>query len=222
MHQLLLMKYQNYCFVFLFLFLAAQTHAQHILGFSTGLATDLNNKKPFYTIPLSLRWEPFKRSSLFIETIVGVGFPRKDNADAYTTNPDIPEHVVLIETKRLNSLSIGVGGVIPLYTNKKNNRISLLLSLGGGTEYFRIDYKNYDNVNYEVLNPDVDINISGMYVSTAAMYSFHKRKRDMFVMLRLQSPSTGRGRPDVYNLSFQKTAPMELTFGYNLFYLNRK
>jgi hypothetical protein len=75
-------------------------------------------------------------------------------------------------------------------------------------------------VNYEVLNPDVGENLSGLYFSGAGVYNFHRRRQDMFVMLRIQSPSSAI-HPDHYTLSYNKTAALQLTFGYKLFY-NKK
>ena len=206
-----------YFFISLFAF---QTNGQSLLALSTGISVDLNNEKPFYAIPVTLRWEPFKRSAFFIEATQGIGFDRLANADAYTTSTQLPEHKLLTEAINVNTLSIGTGGAIVLYTNKKNNRFTLNLSIGICSEEFRVVYRNYDKANYEVLNPDVGENLSGLYISGAAVYNFHKRKQDMFVMLRIQSPSSA-GRPDYYTLSYNKTAALQLTFGCKLFY-NKK
>jgi hypothetical protein len=162
-----------------------------------------------------LRLEPFKRSAFFIEATQEIGFNRLSKADAYTASADLDEHVVLTEVVKHTSFSMGIGGAIVLYTNKKNNQITLNLSTGICSEHYTVNFRNYDKANYEVLNPDVTEYISGLYASIAGVYNFHKRKRDMFIMLHLQSPSSaGFGR---YKLSFYKTAPMQFTYGYKLF-----
>ena len=172
-------------------------------------------------VPVTLRWEPFKWSSFFIQATKGIAFKRISHADAYTIIPQLPEHVVLTEAINLQTFSLDLGGAIVLFTNKRNNRITLNLSAGVCTEYFGINYKNYDTANYEVLNPDVNEKLSGLYASVACLYSFHKRKRDMFIMLRLQSNSSA-SIPDRYILSYNKTSPLQLTYGYNLFYNKKK
>ncbi len=68
-------------------------------------------------------------------------------------------------------------------------------STGICTEHFKVVYRNYDNANYEVLNPDVGEDLTGLYASFAATYNFHKRKQNMFIMLRLQSISSA-AKPD--------------------------
>ncbi|MFS8083012.1 MAG: hypothetical protein ACMG51_06140 [Ginsengibacter sp.] len=211
------MKLRTSIFSLVFILFSFQTNAQALIAFSTGISTDLNNVKPFYMIPLSIRIEPFKRSSFFVEVIQGFGFNKLSKADAYTTNPQLPEHLVLTEVIKSTSFSMGIGWVIKIYTDKKNNRFALNLSAGGSDENFRINYKNYDKVNYEVLNPDVSTKFSGVYAAIAAVYNFHKGKQDMFINLRLQTPLSGRPRADTYVLSFYPTAPIELTYGYKLF-----
>ncbi len=84
-------------------------------------------------------------------------------------------------------------------------------------QHFTVTYRNYDKANYKVLNPDVDKFFSGVYASIAPVYNFHRAKRDLFIMLRLQSPVLV-GAGDRYDLSYRQAAPMQLTFGYKLFY----
>jgi len=193
----------------------SQVSAQSFIALSSGISADLNNERPFFGIPITLRWQPFKHSAFFIEAIQDIGFNRLSKSDAYTANPDLSEHVVLTEEVKHTSFLIGVGGAIVLYTNKRNNQITVDLSTGICSESYTVDFRNYDKVNYEVLNPDVTKPMSGLYASIAMIYNFHKRKQDMFIMLRLQSPSSGGfGR---YKLSFNNTAPLQLTFGYKLF-----
>lgn len=199
-------------------FFGFQTNAQSFIALSSGISTDLNNVKPFYTIPVTLRWEPFKRSAFFLEASSGIGFTQTSDADAYTPDPQLAEHLVLTEAIKLNTFSVGTGGAIVLYTNKKNNRFTLNLSVGICSEKFVVVYKNYDKANYEVLNPDVSENLSGLYAATAVVYNFHKMKQDMFVMLQVQSPSSATKPERFYPLSYNKTAALQLTFGYKLIY----
>lgn len=202
----------------LMIFFALQANAQSFIALSSGISTDLNNDKPFYSIPVSLRWEPFQRSAFFIEATRGIVFTRLSDADAYTPNPQLTQHVILTEAIKLNTFSVATGGAIVLYTNKRNNRFTLNLSLGICNEKFLVIYKNYDKANYEVLNPDISENLSGLYAAAALVYNFHKMKQDMFVMLQVQSPSSVTKPERYYPLSYNKTAALQLTFGYKLIY----
>ena len=86
-------------------------------------------------------------------------------------------------------------------------------------QIIKVSYKNYDTKNYEVLNPDANSDVGGLVMSVAPVYYFHKGKRDVMLMLHLQTPLL-KGNRD-YKLSYDYVAPMQLTFGYN-FYYNRK
>ncbi|MDE3182427.1 MAG: hypothetical protein KGM16_03315 [Bacteroidota bacterium] len=172
-------------------------------------------------IPVIFRWEPFKRSAFFVEAIKSFVINTRLPADAYTTNSQLPEHVALTEKIELKDFALGLGGAFVVYTNKKNNQFTVNVSSGICDENFIVDYTKYDEANYEVLNPDVAANYSGLYAAVAALYNFHKRKQDMFIMLRLQTASSA-AKHDHYTLSYNKTSPLQLTFGYKLFYAKNK
>lgn len=169
-------------------------------------------------VPLTCRWEPFKRSAFFIEAIKPLVFPRLQKGDAYTTSPQLSEHVVLTEAINLKTFSIGFGGAFEVYTNKKKNQFTLNLSSGYCSEKFIVHYRQYDNKNYEVLNPDVSESFTGLYASVAGLYTFHKRNR--FIMLRIQSNSSAR-RNDRYPISYDLTSPLQLTYGLNFIYTKK-
>jgi len=191
--------------------------SQSLVAFSSGIATDLNNEKPFYSIPVSLHWEPLRRSAFFIEATKGFGFNRLAKVDAYTTNEQLPEHVNLTEAIHVKSFSVSIGGAIKLYTTKKNNRFALNLLMGIRGENFLVNYRKYDKVHYEVVNPDVSEERAGVFLGAAGVYNFHKRKQDMFVKISVESATTG-GMLNRYPLSYKNTAPLRLTYGYKLFY----
>ena len=209
---------RRFIFLLVTIFLLTQrASSQSFVALSTGISTDLNNSKPFLMVPLTLRWEPFKRSAFFVEVIKPLVFSRNQNSDAYTTNPQLAEHEVLTETIKLHTYSFGIGGAFVVYTTKKDNVFSMNLSWGYCEEKFIVNYKNYDTKNYEVLNPDVSEDFEGLYAAASALYTFDKKKT--FIMLRVQSSSSAKkGR---YELSYIKTAPLQLTYGFNFNY-NKK
>ncbi len=198
--------------------MSSYTKAQSSIAFSTGISTDLNNSNPsFYHVPLAVRIKPFKRSRFFIEGNYGLPFSRKTNAEAYTSNPGLPAHVTLQEVLKPGIFTVNIGGEINLYTNRKsNNSIYLDLTIGVSSQHFNVSYKNYDKRNYEVLNPDVSADSSGLEVGIAVVYNFHKSKPDMFVMLHIQTPPLVSNF-EVYAMTYKLMAPLQLTFGYKLF-----
>ena len=206
-------------FNFLFIHCA---YSQSYVALSTGISKDLNNRKsPFYHIPVSLQWKPFRKSTFFVEADEHLPFSRPGTADAYSLYPGLPSHIILSEKVRPYLFTLTFGFGIRLYTDKKNNNFSLQLGLGVTSQHFRVYYKNYDKVNYEILNPDVNSDSSGLMTSMALLYTFHRSRQDMFLMLHLQSGPLVF--PDShYTMTYKLNTPLQLTFGYKLFYNKRK
>ena len=214
---------------FLFFFIiclafSSALHAQSFLSFSTGISKDLNNENHnFYHIPVTLQWKPFpgKRSPLFFELEYDIPFIAKGIGDAYTLNPSLPEEVTLPETIRASMFTVSMGFRIHIFTDKQNNSFYLKLTpLGINYQNFKVSYKKFDKENYEILNADDNLNRGGLVTSMEAEYNFHKTKQDMVLRLHIQTPPF-RSIGD-YPLSYRFIAPLQLTFGYNLFYNKRK
>ena len=212
----------SHTFIFCFLIFslsAANVNAQSAISLSTGISTDLNNSNSFYQIPLSLIWKPFrdKKSPVFLEFDYSLPLGSKSTGEAYTLNPGLPQKVTLQEKIRPYVFTVSFGFRIHLFTTKKNNAFYLnVVPLAICNQNIKVFYKNYDTKNYEVLNPDVNSNETGFVMSIAPVYYFHKGKRDMLLMLHLQTPLL-KGNRD-YELSYKYMAPMQLTFGYNFYY----
>lgn len=212
----------SYTFICCFLICcltAANANAQSAISLSTGISTDLNNSNSFYQIPLSLIWKPFKdkKSPVFLELDYDLPLGSKSTGNAYTLNPGLPQKVMLQEKIKPYVFTFSFGFRIHLFSTKKNNAFYLnLVPFAICNQNIKVSYKNYDTKNYEVLNPDVNSVEGGFVMSMAPVYYFHKGKRDMLLMLHLQTPLL-KGNRD-YELSYKYMAPMQLTFGYNFYY----
>lgn len=211
--------------IFLFFFIFSyKAQAQSFLSLSSGISKDLNNvNHNFYHIPFTLKWKPSarKRAPLFFEFDYDIPFTAKSTGDAYTLNPSLPEKVRLQENIRASVFTASMGFRIHIFTNKRNNSFYLnVLPFGISFQHFKVRYRNFDKENYEILNPDDNLNRGGLVSSMEAAYYFHKTKQDMVLRLHLQTPplrSTGD-----YPLSYKFIAPLQLTFGYNFYYNKRK
>lgn len=208
----------------IFLASSSNVQAQSFLSFSTGISKDLNNENHnFYHIPVTIQWKPFprKRSPLYFDLDYNIPFIVKSTGHAYTLNPSLPQEVTLRETIRASVFTASMGFRIHIFTDKQNNSFYLnLIPFGVNYQNFKVRYKNFDKENYEILNADDNLNRGGLVTSMEAEYNFHKTKQDMVLRLHIQTPplnSTGD-----YPLSYRFIAPLQLTFGYNLFYNNRK
>lgn len=193
--------------------------AQSFLSISTGISTDVNqNRKSFYHIPVSLQWKPgnSRHSPFIFEFDYAIPLTTKGSGEAYTLNSQLPEKVTLTESIHATIFTVSLGFQIHLLTDKKNNTLSLdLFPLSFSSQRYKVDYKNYDKENYEVLNPDLNRNTSGLAMATAIIYNFLKNQ-EMMAMIRIQSPTFTR--KDDYPLAYKSIAPLQFTMGYNFYY----
>lgn len=223
-YQILTMKLKLSALITLILCIlfADKINAQSAISLSTGISLDLNNSnKTFYHIPVSLQWAPFSdpKNPLLFEFDYAAPLVNKKNANAYTLNPYLPEEVTLQQNTHAVLYTASVGVKVYLFSIQQKSSFYLNLMAGFCHQNLKVIYKNYDNADYEVLNPDVNLKKGGIVLSMAVSYYFNKSK-DAFVMLHMQSP-LARKRPD-YTLSHKYMAPMQLTFGYNFFYNKKK
>jgi hypothetical protein len=201
-------------------FSSTEINAQSFVSLSTGISMDLNNANhSFYHVPITLQWKPVakKTSPVFLELNFNIPITVKGTSNAFTLNPGLPKEVTLEENIRAFVFTASIGFRFHLYTNKKNNSFYLnLLPVGICTQNFRVSYKDYNNEDYEMLNPDINLNKGGFVMGMSGVYNFHNRNQDMMIMLRVQPPPF-QSRGD-YPLSYNFIAPLQLTFGYNLYY----
>ncbi len=204
------------------LFISLSSRGQSSITLSSGVSIDLNNKKPFYHIPISLQWKPFPNpgNPFTVGVEYGVPFGKMSTAKAYTANPSLPQQVILQENIRSFISTVNAGVRIFLFSVDEKNKFYLNISLGICSQNFKVNYVNFDKANYEVLNPDVKANWGGFVLSSAAVYNFHTANRDLQLRLHLQtSLLADLGR---YPLSYKSVAPFQLTFGYNFYYNKNK
>lgn len=201
---------------------SGNANAQSSVSLCTGISKDINNSISFYQVPLSLIWKPFRsiKSPLFLAFDYDLPLGGKSTGNAYTLNPDLPQEVTLREKIMPHVFTASLGFRIQLFTTKKDNNFYInVVPFAICEQIIKVSFKNYDTKNYEVLNPDANSDVGGLVMSVAPVYYFHKGKRDVMLMLHLQTPLL-KGNRD-YKLSYDYVAPMQLTFGYN-FYYNRK
>ncbi len=205
--------------VLFFIFLTSNLSAQSYISVSSGISKDMNNTISFYHIPLSVQWKPgSNRTGIFFQFDYDIPFSGNSTGNAYTLNSSLPEKQTLPENIRASIFTVSMGFAIHIYTNKKNNSFQLNLLMGLCAQNFKISYKNYDKANYEILNPDINLNAGGFVLSGAAVYNFNNKK--MFLMLQAQTlPIQTTGD---YPLSYKFIAPLQFTYGYKLFFKKRK
>jgi hypothetical protein len=131
-------------------------------------------------------------------------------------NPSLPSAIKLQKSITPFIFSESIGKRICLYKNKRNDALCLDLLAGISNQYFRVVYKNYDKANYDILNPDVNLNVAGLFLAASLVYTIPKKTGSLIIKLNVQTPPSAiRGD---YPLSYELCAPLQLTVGYDLFY----
>jgi hypothetical protein len=195
------------------------------VSLSTGISYDVSNagNYNFFHIPVSVEWSaPIIKENLWflfkVTYSVPVGGAGAD--EAYTLNPALPGMVYVQKSIR-SSLFLGSIGVRTYFKpNKKNGRFYIdLLPLGIYSQNISVRYKNYDKTNYDIINPDVGTEISALAIALSVGYSIPvKNHNDLLIEFNASTPlSFNRGlSDDGYDLSYKRSAPLQLTIGYNL------
>jgi hypothetical protein len=193
--------------------------AQSYLSLSTGIAKDVNDNhnETFYHIPVTLQWKPFwsHYNPFMMELNYDIPFTGSNTATAYTLNPSLPASVQLQEQVRPYVFTASIGmGWCTIINKERNNILYLNVMTGVCNQHFNVNYKHYDKVNYEILNPDVNSNLTSLVLVGELAYKFHN---NMIIRLRAQTPLIDQSNGS-YPLSYKDVAPLQLAFGYNFYY----
>jgi hypothetical protein len=205
--------------LFCCILLSLSIRAQSYLGLSTGIAKDVNDNhnETFYQIPVTLQWKPFwsHYNPFMMELNYDIPFTGSNTATAYTLNPSLPASVQLQEQVRPYVFTASIGmGWRTIIDKERNNILYFNVMAGVCNQYFRVNYKHYDETNYEILDPDVNSDLTSLVLIGEMAYKFHN---NMIIMLRAQTPLIDQYNGS-YPLSYKDVAPFQLSFGYNFYY----
>jgi hypothetical protein len=185
--------------------------SQQKLAVSSGIAIDINNEQAFKQLPLSIQWITgrSKKHSLIIKADIAIPFGHTSYDSAYTLTPGLPAAIATEKNIKNKWGTLSLGG--RFYINLKNKSQQFfadIFPIGFGWQTFIVKYKNFDKMNYEVINPDVDKSKASFCSSMGAGFS----RNNFVVQLHVQTPIyASRGR---YDRSFNFSAPLQLTAGY--------
>jgi hypothetical protein len=187
----------------------------------TGFSIDINNNrsttytnlvKPLYHIPIVFIYKPGDGGFLFR---IDYDIPVAGGATvyAYTLNPTLPAKIALQETIRANIFNGSMGWFIPARPWK--NRLSLYILVGFSNQTFKVSYASYNKVNYDILNPDMNLATGGLIISTGLVYSpFLEKTNSLDIMIHIQSPPLA-GTGD-YTPSYRLVAPLQCVLAYHI------
>lgn len=189
------------------------------IGFSSGIAVDINNKARYTQLPLALEWVTgkSKKHKLIFRVNAALPLPNKNYDSAYTLNSGLPPSVAVQKNIKNTWFSFSMGSRFLLKTKSANNYCFIdFFPIGICQQKFTIVYKNYDNTNYEIINPDVDFNRASFISSLTIGYL---RKNLLFQVYAQTPPLASMGR---YEQSFKLNAPLMITVGYFFKYAKTK
>lgn len=195
------------------LLLSATAMSQSLL-IAAGIATDSNNPgNPFNFIPVEIQWYPFEKTTLSLVCHYDAGLNAHGKGDAYTLTPSLPGHITLKEKYRTNILTIGASLNMGIYTGGNHNKVYFsIMPLAYCLQDFKAAYKNYDNTNYEILDPDISKRHEGFTILFGIQYHFNRNKQ---LALHFQSPLL---LAEDKSSNYMYAAPVRLMFGYHYHY----
>ncbi|RYY58493.1 MAG: hypothetical protein EOO05_16270 [Chitinophagaceae bacterium] len=198
--------------ILLSLLILSYAHASaQQLGVSTGLAMDLNNNARFKQVPLSVQWVPNseRRFAFLVKLDAALPLPSSRQVEAYTLQSGFAQSSSVQEKISNPWVALSIG-----FRFRKNLQkggryfFADLLPVGLANQWFNIAYKDYDNVNYEILNPDTELNKRGLFTG----YGLGFVMKNFLAQAHVYSPLLA-SKGD-YKLSYKFNAPLSITIGY--------
>lgn len=192
---------------------AATTTFSQQLGLSTGISIDANNHGRNKQVPLSLQWIPQQWTNVAIvarlDAALPLGYSRE--VTAYTLQSGLSPSAPVRETIRNSwmALSIGARLSFPLRNNGRY-LFADFIPAGIGTQRFKVNFKNYNRDDYEILNPDTDQKKTGVFVGAGFGFVISNFVAQVHAYTPLLASK------DDYKLSYKFNAPISVTIGYLL------
>lgn len=216
--------------VILFSFCYLQGHSQHSLIVTSGFSIDANRKPgspvTFTHIPLSLQWLPARFGSrvfpvIKIDYLLPLNKTATDNA--YTLNTAVSNEIPIRKTYRPFIFNLNTGMRFMVYQRGRNFLYTDALLTAICHQYIKVSYENYDNDNYEILNPDISVRKTSIGVGLGLVYRrLLSGRSSVLCMLNIQSPPFTSSKVDRYEVSYRFVAPIQFTIGYGFSYKKAK
>jgi hypothetical protein len=175
-------------------------------------STYTNQVNPLLHIPIVLIYKPGE-GGFFFRLDYEIPVSGGATVYAYTLNPTLPAKIAIQETIRADLFSGSMGWFIPAQPLK--NRLSLYILVGYSNQIFKVRYASYNKVDYDILNPDMNLATGGLIISAGLIYSpFPRQNNSLDIMIHIQSPplaSTGD-----YTPSYRLVAPLQCVLAYRI------
>jgi hypothetical protein len=217
------------CLLFILLTFAAVCQAQPAITVASGFSINAYKKKGstanFNHVPLSVQWSPFGfKNVLLVKFDYFIPFSNSAIDPAYTLNPNLPPEIKVKKSLRAHMFDLNVGARLPIHRYKgKYNFYTDVLLTAVSHQNIKVSYADYDQSNYEILNPDLSLRKTSISLSTGFVYKYSlENNSNLLCMLHFQFIPFVSTTVHGYDLSYTFVSPIQLTIGYSFSYKNNK
>lgn len=213
--------YRGLLCISLFFLIQFSLSAQSRFGVSTGFALDINNQGRFKHIPLSIQWlagEP-DRGQFMVHIEGNIPLIHKSSDSAYTLQAGLAPAIAVPKEIRSNVFYVAMGYRFYFFPNAETKVFLDVLPIGYSVQRFRVRYKNYNDNQYEILNPDVNLRSSGLTAGIGLGYE----SGPWFARAQVVSPNLELSNNNTkYELSYNRASLFHITVGRFLSSVTKK
>lgn len=191
------------------------------IALSTGIALDINNQSKFKHIPLSaqLIFGESRKGHFLLHVEGNIPLLYKSSDSAYTLQSGLPSAISIRKEIRSQVFSLALGYRFVFFPGKEGQLFFDLLPVGYSVQRFRVKYKNYNDVHYEIINPDTDLRSSGLVTG----FGFGYESGSWFARGQLLSPPLDLANDNrKYELSYNRASLFQVTVGHRISFTDKK
>jgi hypothetical protein len=121
---------------------------------------------------------------------------------------------------RAHMFDLNAGARLPIHRHKgKNNFYTDVLLTAISHQNIQVRYADYDQSNYEILNPDLSLQKTIISLSTGFVYKYAlENNNSLLCMLHFQFIPFVSTALHGYDLSYTFVSPLQLTIRYSFSY----
>jgi hypothetical protein len=206
--------------LFLILICSINAYSQPRLGLSSGIAIDINNGGRFKQVPISMQLLLVKSKvgNLIVKSDLAIPLNGTSHENAYTSSAGLPPAIGVKKITRNPWFTLSAGFRFFVHKHEDSHFFVDALLLGISDQEFKVTYKNYNDADYEIINPDIGFHKTGLVSSVGIGYT----RKNFVAQLHCQTPLLYFPKWDDYNKSYKTNAPLQFTLGYILSFSKRK
>ena len=189
---------------------AAQSYIEPILGSRFALNNKVNK---FLQLSFGTQYSFRKKRNydILLQCMISWPISKSSTVQAYSTNPSLPEKVLVDKTVKPYTLTFALGHRLTILGGDKKDNLAFLIYTGLVFEKITVNYA-YDKSNYVVLNPDKTLIRASIFVSGGLEYQHKLPKGKIFGQILIASPPFGGSIR--YPSTFNFITALSINLGY--------